>query len=377
MIYKNLGPSDIVIPAIAQGTTGMGTYKKHDPSAVGDRIRLLREAIERGSFLIDTAELYGGGFAEEVVGRAIKGMRERVILASKFNPKARVAEGVNESIENSLRRLGTDRIDLYQIHWPNPWVPIDRLMTALSRLVEQGKVRHVGLSNFSLDGLKAAQSVFDKQLVSIQVEYNLLDRSAENALIPYCTAHGLTVLAYGVFNQGTLSVCRTHKAVLLPMAGKYGRTLYQIVLRWLIQQSPVTAITKTRSLARLRENIAASEFDLEESDLDAITSLSKENFELVPLSRIKLGHHDERVYPTLDAALENRLDLIPSPRNLARLILEQGTVKPIRLRPSGDDAAYELDGYDLMDQVKKYWAWTIAYGAGASIPAFVGEEQGG
>ena len=375
MIYKNLGRTNIIIPAIAQGTARMGTYDKHDPSAVRNRINLLREAIELGSNLIDTAELYGGGFAEEVVGRAIRGLRERVTLASKFNPKESVAEGVNESIENSLRRLGTDYIDLYQIHWPNPSVSIEQLMTALSGLVDQGKVRYVGLSNFSLDGLKTAQSVFDKHLVSIQVEYSLLDRSAEDAMIPYCTGNGLTVLAYGVFNQGNVPVRRDHEAVLMPMAEKYGRTVNQIVLRWLIHQTPVTAITKTQSLSRLRENIEAAEFDLEDSDIEAITGLSKENFDLVPLSRIRLNRHDERVYSTLEAALENHLDLIPSPRNLARLVLEQGIVKPIRLRPLGHEEAYELDSYDLMDQVKKYWAWTIAYGADTSIPAFVGEAR--
>jgi aryl-alcohol dehydrogenase-like predicted oxidoreductase len=373
MIYKNLGHTDITVPAIAQGTTRMGTHQSHDPSMVKNRIDLLKEAIHLGSNLIDTAELYGNGFAEEVVGRAISGVRERVILASKFNPKESVAKGVNKSIENSLRRLKTDRIDLYQIHWPNPSIPIEQLMSALSRLVDQGKVRYVGLSNFSLDGWKIAQSVFDKQLVSNQVEYNLLDRSAEDAMIPYCMDNGLTFLAYGVFNQGHVSVCRSHEALLIPMAEKYGKTVHQIVLRWLIRQAPVTVITKTESLARLRENIGASEFDLEDTDLEAIMNLSREKYDMVPLSRIRLNHHDPRVYSTLDAALENPLDLIPSPTNLARLILEQGILKPIRLRPLADNGAYELDSYDLTDQVKKYWAWTIAYGADASIPAFVGD----
>jgi diketogulonate reductase-like aldo/keto reductase len=371
MIYKRLGNTDIRIPAVAQGTTRMGTHENHDPSAVSNRVDLLKEAVDLGSNLIDTAELYGGGFSEEVVGKAISGMRERVVLASKFNPREPVIASLNTSIENSLRRLKTDYLDLYQIHWPNPSVPMGRLMEGLSKIVDQGKVRHVGLSNFTARGVEAAQSVFDKQLTSNQTEYGLLDRTAEDEIIPHCVDHGLTVLAYGLFDHGTVSERASHRAVLRRLAEKHCKTIHQIVLRWAIHQTPVVALTKTQTSSRLKENIEAAAFDLDQSDIDAIAGLSKENSVLVPLRCIDLGHHSANVYSNIDEALENRLDLIPSPANMARLILEEGIVKPIRLRTFDNAAAYELDGYDLMDQVKKYWAWSIAYGGDSSIPAFV------
>jgi len=369
MIYKNLENTGISIPAIAQGTARIGNYAKSTPENVRQRIDLLRYGISIGLTFIDTAELYGGGFSEEVVGKAIMGIRDKVFLASKFNPRENVRKSIETSIENSLKRLKTKYIDLYQIHWPNPSIPLDETMEALSNLVDRGRVRYVGVSNFCLEDFKDAQSLFGKKLVSNQLEYNLLDRSVEDDFIPYCNNNDVTLLAYSPLNHGKIFCNNDQKTVLEDIAQKYNKTSAQIVLRWLIEHKPVIVITKTNSMARMKENAAAVEFDLDREDIVRITALPKQNYIQVPVNQIT-----PQIYTSLQETEENKLDLIPSPVNLAKLIIENRKyIKPIRICRSNN--SYIFDTYDVMDQVKKYWAWILAYGYDTPIPAFLMEHQ--
>jgi len=379
MIFKYLGNTGVKVSAIAQGTTGIGSYQYNNPDVVKERAAVLKCGIEAGLNFIDTAELYGGGFVEEIVGEVITGIRNKIFLASKFNPKEHETESVVHSLENSLRRLKTDYIDLYQIHWPNPSVPIDTTMQTLDKLMVAGKIRFVGLSNFSISDFKSAQDFFNRKIVSNQIEYNLLDRSAENDFLPYCISQKVTLLAYSPLNQGKLYFDDEQEAVLSSLAQKYEKTIAQIVLRWLIAHAPVVAVTKTKSIAHLKENAASAEFDMEEADLDRINHFSATNFIAVPTDKIRLGGITNRpVYTTLAEARENRLDLIPSPINLARLFKKDDFVRPVRLQPTKDTTGrflYDIDTYDIMDHVKKYWAWIIAFGPEKPIPAYILREK--
>ncbi len=375
MIYKYIGNTGVKIPAIAQGTTGIGSYGRFNPDTVKERITVLKNGIDLGLTFLDTAELYGGGFVEEIVGEVITGIRDKIFLATKFNPKEHEAGSVFNSIENSLRRLKTDYIDLYQIHWPNPKIPIDEIMKALFKLTEMGKIRFVGVSNFSLGDFKSAQAFFNGKIVSNQVEYNLLDRSVENDFLPYCISQKVTLLAYSPLNQGRLFFDDVQEAVLVSMAKKYNKSVAQIVLRWLIEHVPVVAVTKTKNIDHLKENAASAEFDLETEDLVRITNFSSTNFIEVPTDKIRLCAINGRpVYTTIAEAKENRLDLIPSPINLAEMFKQGDFVRPIRLKPTKDATGkflYDIDNYDTMDHVKKYWAWIIAFGNDKPIPAFI------
>lgn len=375
MIYKKLGDTPISVPAIAQGASGMGSYKNFDARVVKDRTDALIYGIHHGLVFIDTAEMYGGGLSEEVVGGAIAGLRDKVFLASKFNQREDVEAALERSIKGSLARLKTDYLDLYQVHWPNPLIPIERVMEALYRICEQGKARYIGLSNFPVHDFELAQSCFERKIVSNQLEYNLLDRSVEETFLPYALERGVSLIAYSPLNQGRVFATDEQKSVLESLAGKYGKTVSQIVLRWLIAHDSVIPVSKMKNIARVKENLAAMEFDLESADiarLDAAPCLEPIS---VPAAEIRLiaERSDRAPYKTIDEAMENKLDLFPSPVALSRMI-KDGYNKPIRLVATNDASGscrYDIDQYDVMDQVKKYWAWIIAYGKDVSIPAFI------
>lgn len=375
MIYKKLGNTNTQISAIGLGTTGSGSYLNKDMQKTKQRIKLYRYGIDLGINYFDTAELYGGGYAEEVLGEAVKGVRDKVFIASKFNPGNSSFNDVLESVEGSLRRLKVDCIDLCQIHWPNPLIPISETMRALEDLVDQGKIRYIGVSNFSLSELKEAQSSLKKEhLVSMQVEYNLLDRTIEHEILPYCAKNNVTVIAYSPLNKGKLSWREEQKKLLHYLAIKYDRSPSQVILSWLISHSPVIALTRTNSLKHLRENILSGEFALEETDLELMGKVFCERHITVSTERIRVNGIDDRaVYTSVHEAIENKLDLIPSPSILAENTLLRKTFKPVRLVPAKDRIDkydYDLDSYDLMGETKKYWAWIIAYGNDVPIPAY-------
>ncbi len=375
MIYKYLANTGIKVPSIAQGTTGLGSRQNFDPDRLKARISVMKCGIEAGLTFIDTAELYGGGFSEEITGGVIAGVRDKIFLASKFNPDDFGGDSVFTSLENSLRRLKTDYLDLYQVHWPNPSIPIDNIMRALDKLIQSGKIRFAGLSNFSLNGFKAAESHLNGKIVSNQREYNLLDRSVETDFLPYAIINNVTLLAYSPLNQGRLFSDLKQGVVLAGLARKYEKSIAQVVLRWLIDHEPVIAVIKTGSIDHMKEIAASTDFNLEAQDFASIDNLCRTELAQVPTDRIRLcGISDRPVYATVAEALENKLDLIPSPANLAKLFERGDFVRPIRLQPTKDTSGrflYDIDTYDIWDHVKKYWAWIMAFGNELPIPAFI------
>src|ERR1700730_16340258 len=163
----------------------------------------LRAGIGMGAVLVDTAEVYG---TEEVVGQAVRGIRDRVFIATKVSGQHLRYDEVLRAAEASLRRLGTGHISLYQIHWPNSWIPIQETMRAMETLVDRGLVRYIGVSNFSSDELRSAQAAMTKYpIVSNQVLYNLNRREIERDLLPYCLMNRITIMAYTPLDDGRLA----------------------------------------------------------------------------------------------------------------------------------------------------------------------------
>src|SRR3989344_5163250 len=194
MQRRQLGRTSVLLPSIGQGTTGTGPYLSLDEDRDRQRVSVLRAGIELGMNFIDTAELYGGGHGEEIAGRAIAGLRDHVFLASKFSPSNNTSVGIEKALAGSLRRIATDYLDLYQVHWPNPYVPLEETLGCLVRLVEKGMIRHIVLCNFSLPELEQACRL--ARIASVQLEYNLVERGIESDLLPFCERNGITVLAY-------------------------------------------------------------------------------------------------------------------------------------------------------------------------------------
>lgn len=224
-------------------------------------VESLLAGIDLGATFIDTAESYG---TEPVVGQAIRGIRQRVFLASKVSPRHFRRHDVIKAAECSLRQLRTDFLDLYQLHWRNYTVPIGETMSAMERLVETGKIRYIGVSNFSTRELRQAQAVLSKtRIVSNQVRYSLLDRLPEEGLMPYCDAHQISLLAYSPLGSGFDRVRNAdpHDA-LGKVATAIGKTRAQVALNWCVSHPAVIAIFKADKPDHVRENCHASGWEL-------------------------------------------------------------------------------------------------------------------
>ncbi len=234
---------------------GLGTWKYHGG------VEPLRRGIALGATLIDTAEMYR---TENVVGQAIQGMRDQVFLATKVSGDHLRADAVLWAAEASLKLLGTEVIDLYQIHWPDNRVPIKETMQAMETLVDRGQVRYLGVSNFSLRELQAAQAVMSKYpIVANQVLYNLNARDIERDLLPYCQQQHITILAYTPLDDGRLAASSRFRRnrstqVLERIAAEVQKTMAQVALNWCLSRPYVIAIPKSDSVERTVENCQAS-----------------------------------------------------------------------------------------------------------------------
>jgi len=221
----------------------------------------LRAAIECGARLIDTAESYG---TEEIVGEAIKGRRHQVFLATKVLPRNFRRHDLIAAAERSLRRLGTDHIDLYQLHWPNLAIPIEEPMRGMEELVDAGKVRFIGVSNFSVRDLVNAQAALSRQRIATnQVRYSLIERTIEGGLLEYCQKNGITVIAYSPLAMGLENIrARDPGGVLRKAAEASGKSEAQVALNWCIHHENVIAIPKASSIEHVVENMGASGWKL-------------------------------------------------------------------------------------------------------------------
>lgn len=242
-------PCGETVPALGQGTWNIGD----DPALRAEEIASLREGLDLGLTLIDTAEMYGDGRSEQLVGEAIAGRRDAVFLVSKVFPHNAAPPALRRSCEASLRRLRVDTIDLYLLHWPGD-VPLQDTVQGFQALQRQGKIRHWGVSNFDAQWLQDLLATPGGAAVQVnQVLYNLGSRGIEWDLLPSLRRQGVPVMAYSPFDQGRL----LRKRALVAFAKEQGMTPSQVALAWLLAQEGVIAIPKTGSRERLAENAGA------------------------------------------------------------------------------------------------------------------------
>lgn len=371
MIKKSLGNTATQISAIGQGN-GLSGYSPE--SGTYDDLELVVTAgIDAGLTFIDTAPAYGDGESERMVGRAISGVRDQVVLATKVSPSDTTADGVVRSAEASLARLNTDVIDLFQIHWSNPSIPIEETMHGMERLVEQGKIRHIGVSNFSLNELKGAQKALSSaDIVSLQVEYNLFDRSIEDVIMPYCRDHDISVIAYSPLHRGRIASGRQQLDTLHRIADAHGSTMAQIALRWLVHVPPVVVIPNTSRAERVTENAGAGDLELSAGEIAEIASVCSLQQQDIHTDQIRPASNDSRAaFLTLQDALDNTLNSSPSPRELAEQIRAGDFLKPVRLMPVADVPGE----YEVLEGRLRYWAWVIAFDGQKPITALVDSNE--
>ncbi|WP_222539282.1 aldo/keto reductase [Pedobacter polysacchareus] len=326
MEYRKLGDSDLKLSVITFGAWAAGGWMWGGTER-GEAIDAIKESFDAGVTSIDTAPIYGQGLSEEIVGEAIKYIsRDKVQILTKFGMRWNLVKGElamhskdnsgkaidiykyagKESIikecEDSLKRLGTDYIDLYQIHWPDIITPIQESMEAVSRLIEQGKVRYAGVCNYSAQHMHEAEKYVN--LVSNQVPYSMVKREIEMETIPYSMEHGKSILAYSPLERGLLTgkmkpgykfTAGDHRsgihfykdenlqkvndflARISPIADKRNITLSQLVLKWTVLQPGITiALVGARNSKQALENAEAADIQLNQEEIDLITKYVNE-----------------------------------------------------------------------------------------------------
>ncbi|HEX7250668.1 MAG TPA: aldo/keto reductase [Burkholderiales bacterium] len=249
----------VAVPALGQGTWNMGD----DPARRRRELEALRLGIELGMTLIDTAEMYGDGRSESLVGEAIAGQRDQVFLVSKVLPSNASRKGVARSCEASLKRLKTDRLDLYLLHWSGSH-PLAETVRGFEDLVAAGKIRAWGVSNLDLGEMQKLVALpGGKACATNQVLYNLSRRGIEFDLLPWSQEHGMPVMAYSPVEQGRILGNKALRAV----AQRLGATPAQVALAWVLRQDGVVAIPKAATPSHVRENRAALDIRLGKEDL--------------------------------------------------------------------------------------------------------------
>lgn len=251
-------PSGEAVPVLGQGTWKMG----EDARRRADEVNALKLGLDLGMTLIDTAEMYASGGAEEVIAQAIAGRRDEVFLVSKVLPSNASRAGVKRACENSLKRLATDRIDLYLLHWPGS-VPLAETVEAFETLKKAGKIRHWGVSNFDTHEMEELVSLPDGGNVQTnQILYNLSQRGPEFDLAPWNRQRGIPLMAYSPVDQGVLA----RNARLEAIAARHDATPAQVALAWVMAQDGVIAIPKAGKQEHVRQNVAALDIELTSED---------------------------------------------------------------------------------------------------------------
>lgn len=251
-------PDGTTVPALGQGSWMMA----EEPARRTDEIAALREGLSLGLTLIDTAEMYADGESERLVGEAIAGMRDEVFLVSKAYPQNASRDRLPRACEASLDRLGTDRLDLYLLHWRGN-VPLGETVEAMERLVAAGKILRWGVSNLDIDDMAELVASGGEGCQTNQILYNLTRRGPEHDLIPWLARHRMPVMAYSPVEQGRL----TAHPGLTQMAAERGATPAQLALAWLLAREGILPIPKAGSIAHVRDNRAALDLTLSEAEL--------------------------------------------------------------------------------------------------------------
>ena len=268
MQFRPLGRTRESIPVVGLGTWGIGGEMSPDPSRDDASIQALKLGLDLEMKFIDTAEMYAAGHSEEVVARALEGRRDGAFVASKVSPRHFAYDDVLAAAKRSLKRLGLKQMDLYQLHWPSSKIPISETMRAMEKLVSDGLTRYIGVSNFSVEQMKEAQqSLSHEKIVSNQVEFNLIDRSVEARILPYCQKEGLTLIAYSPLGQGKIPRGKGSSfKVLDEVAGKSGKSRNQVALAWVLQHDSVVAIPKAADMGHVKENAEVADWKLDKED---------------------------------------------------------------------------------------------------------------
>ena len=358
--------TDIEVSLIGQGTLFGRVKDKSDLfGLVKKKISTLDYGIELGMNFIDTGEDYEDGQSEELLSQVISSKRDKVIIGSKFKPSNNGYDNVINSCEGSLRRLKTDYIDFYQIQWPNPKIPIESTIEALSKLVIQGKIRYFGVGNFNIIQLNEALK-YDKlnKLCVLQTEYDLFNRQIEDEILDFNSNNQISTIAYMSLGKNLFS--NKEQKVLNDLSNKYDTTIRSIVLNWITSHPNTILLTSSTSKEHTFENYNSLSFKMNEKDIDLINKTFKRKTVKVIPKEIMVLDFDEsdtshKIYTSVEEAIENKLDIQPSAIEISEEIKKNGNLlRPIELKRNPD--LNSKFPYVLVRGRMRFWGWVIAYG---------------
>ena len=321
MRKRKLGWTDLELTVIGFGSWalgGGGWQFSWGPQDDEESIAAIHRALDLGINWIDTAAVYGLGHSEEIIAKALRGMSEKPIIATKcgrvWNEKGEVfgclkRDSIRKEVEDSLRRLEVEVIDLYQIHWPDPEPDIEEAWSTMADLVKEGKIRYAGVSNFNVEQMKRIEKIHP--IASLQPPYSMIMRDIEKEILPYCAEKNMGVIVYSPMQKGLLTGKFTPERVknlppddhrrsdpqfsepllsinleliekLKPIAEKHGRTLAQLAIAWVLRRPEVTAaIVGTRRPSQIEETFPAGDWELAAEDIEAIEKLLQEREEKI------------------------------------------------------------------------------------------------
>lgn len=368
MIYKKLGFSNIKVSTIGMGTNGVGNFQVNDRKKILNRQKIYRLASENGINLFDSAELYGDGFAENVLGKTFKENRKQIIISSKVTPNNSTYYALKKSFRKSLKRLQTDYIDLYQLHWINPSIDLEETFLALEELVSDGLLKAIGVCNFTPLMINEASKYLRKtKIVSNQIEFNLLNQTEVLRDLDFYNKNRITVVGYGSLNYLGLEFNREQQSFLDSLQKRYDKTLPQILIAYFTSFENVVILFRTDSIDHLKINLNSFGFKFSPGEVSQFYKLFKSTVKKVTTGDIRIPDQYKKL--TIADILKNQNDWIPSPLILAQTFIKYNYFKPIKLLQKND--YYDLDRYDFYGELKKYLAWKILYQNTKPIPAIV------
>lgn len=318
---------------------------------------LIRYAVDLGATVVDTAENYG--MSEKVVGNAIKFVRDKVMISTKFSPENSKYNDVINAAHRSLRNLQIDVIDIYYVHWPRYAINFSETYDALLNLKENGKIRKIGLCNVNIYDLSLFLDI--GPIDCIQMEYNLFDRWASPVLFHESITNRF---CYSALDQGI--ICDSKNKELDFLAEKYNAGVPAIVLSWEMSKNLIP-IFASKNTEHIRDNIASLNIMISDADIEFLDGIGSAEImvnirDVVPSDG---GHRNRKTYKTIDQAIKNDLNYYPSPMEMAERLRKCKSIKPIKLIKNANGS------YTLIEGRVRYWAWRLAFGDNCMIPSLV------
>lgn len=372
MIYKKLGFTNIRVSSLGIGTNGVGNFQHNSREKTRNRQKIYQFALENGVNLFDSAELYGEGYAEFILGKTFSKKRRHIVISSKVSPDNCTHFALKRSLKESLKRLQTDYIDLYQLHWVNPLIPLEETMATLEELVLAGYVKAIGVCNFSIPMVTQASKYLKKNKISSNhIELNLSSQHEAFSNLSFYQKNKISLIGYGALNHLHLNHNGPQKKFLDSLQKKYTKTLSQILIRYFTSFENVILLSRTDNIEHLENNLKSFDFNLAPEEHEQFYNLFHLKVQNIPMKRIKIPKQFEK-FSNVDI-LRNENNLIPSPLTISQTIVKYDYFKPLKLM--GENGYFYLDNYDFYGELKKYLAWKLLYNASKPIPAIVFKNE--